>query len=177
MSTLPEIEPTLAATDPTAMRDFNQLLIAEFRACGGALSGQFTGAPVLLLTTIGARSAKQVTVPVMYVRDGSGYVVIASKSGAPTNPAWYYNLVANPLARVEIGTESFTVEAREVQGQERDRLFEVAADNLPMFAEYQRRTARRIPVMLLKRTVDSRRDSNPLAGPKLTGVEAQPDGR
>src|SRR5919199_717113 len=100
-SALPAIQPSLAVDDAVAMDRFNQLLIAEFRANGGNLSGQFTGAPILLLNTTGARSGLQRTTPLGYVREGDAYVIMASKSGAPTNPAWYHNLIAHATATVD----------------------------------------------------------------------------
>ena len=123
-SALPEIQPSLAVDDAVAMDQFNQLLIAEFRANGGRLSGQFTALPMLLLNTIGARSGLPRTTPVGYVRDGDAYVIMASKSGSPTNPAWYHNLLAHPRATIEVGDACFEVEHRVVAGDERERLWE-----------------------------------------------------
>src|SRR6266480_3483820 len=123
--------------------DFNQNLIEDFRANGGrATSGPFLNAPLplLLLTTKGARTGEERTTPLVYTRDGDRYVIIASKGGAPTNPAWYHNLTANPEATVELGTERFQVRAEVAQGDERDRLFEAQAAQMPNFAEYQRKT-------------------------------------
>ena len=133
------------------MTDFNQDLIAQFRANGGEIrEGIFKGAPILLLTTTGARSGATYTTPLVYTRDGDRLVVLASKGGAPTNPAWYHNLVANPTTTVEVGTEKFEARATVPQGEERDRLFNAQAALMPNFAEYQRRTARRIPVVVLE---------------------------
>jgi deazaflavin-dependent oxidoreductase (nitroreductase family) len=131
--------------------DFNQLLIAEFRANGGTVSGQFAGAPLLLLNTVGAKSGAPRTTPLVYSRDGDRYVIIASKGGAPTNPAWYHNLIATPTASVEVGSEKFEVKSSVTQGEERDRLFDQQAAQMPNFAEYQRQTERLIPVVVLER--------------------------
>ena len=136
------------------MASWNQALIEEFHAKGGKGVGQF-GNRLVLLTTTGARSGKEGTTPLMYHRDGERYVVVASKSGAPDNPAWYYNLKANPVARVEVGTESgtetFEVMAHEAQGEERDRIWADRVAIAPGFGDYQRKTSRRIPVMILER--------------------------
>jgi deazaflavin-dependent oxidoreductase (nitroreductase family) len=132
--------------------DFNQQLIEQFRANGGKIvSGMFTGAPLLLLTTTGARSGKPRTTPLAYTRDGDRMVIIASKGGAPTNPDWYHNLVANPTATVEVGGETFPVRAEIPEDGERDRLYDQMAAQMPNFAEYQQQTNRRIPVVTLER--------------------------
>ena len=150
-STLPDIQPFLAADDAVAMDQFNQQLIAEFRAKRGKLSGPFTGAPMLLLNTIGARSGAPRTTPLGYVRDGDAYVIMASKSGAPTNPAWYHNLLARVTATIEVGDECFGVEHRVVEGDERDRLWERIVAQWPMAADFARATTRQIPVIVLRR--------------------------
>jgi deazaflavin-dependent oxidoreductase (nitroreductase family) len=138
--------------DPEAMRKFNQDLITEFRANGGEIkSGMFAGAPILLLTTKGAKSGETRTMPLAYSKDGDNHVVIASKGGAPTNPAWFHNLVANPTVQVEVGPEAFEAQAVVPDGAERDRLFDAQAALMPNFAEYQRNTSRRIPVVVLER--------------------------
>jgi deazaflavin-dependent oxidoreductase (nitroreductase family) len=138
--------------DGAAMAKFNQDLIAQFRANGGEIKeGMFKGAPILLLTTTGAKSGATYTTPLAYTRDGDRYVVIASKGGAPTNPAWYHNLVANPTPTIEVGTERFQARASVAQDEERDRLYDAQATLMPGFAEYQRNTTRRIPVIVLER--------------------------
>ena len=142
-------------TDPdprAAFAAMSKLLITEFRANGGHVtSGPFAGRPVLLLTTKGAKSRQPRLAPVVYSRDGDAYVIVASKAGAPTHPAWFYNLLANPVVTVEVGRETFTVRARVTEGAERDRLFAERATASPNFAEYQRRTTRVIPVVVLTR--------------------------
>jgi deazaflavin-dependent oxidoreductase (nitroreductase family) len=134
-----------------SMNDFNKNLISEFRANGGKVTGMFAGAPLLLLKTKGAKSGEERTTPLVYTRDGDRYVVIASKGGAPTNPAWFHNLVANPKAIVEVGTDKFEVHSSVVEGEERNRLYAAQAALMPNFDEYQRNTARRIPVVVLER--------------------------
>ena len=133
------------------MEAFNRDLVKEYRANGGTVTGPFAGRPLLLLTTTGARSGEPRTTPLVYTTDGERLVIIASKGGAPNNPAWYHNLTANPEATVELGTERFQVRAEVAQGEERDRLFEAQAAQMPNFAEYQQKTSRRIPVVTLQR--------------------------
>lgn len=130
---------------------FNQVLIAEFRANGGKVSGQFAGRPLLLLSTVGARSGQTRTSPLAYTIDGERYVIIASKGGAPTHPDWYHNLVANPMVTVEVGTEQFQARATVAAGEERTSLFDQMATQMPGFAEYQRKIERQIPVVVLER--------------------------
>jgi deazaflavin-dependent oxidoreductase (nitroreductase family) len=145
------VDPASAARDPAAMREFNRALVAEYRATGGRLGGRLAGVPVLLLGTTGARTGEPRTTPLNYTRDGDRYVVAASKRGAPTNPAWYHNLAARPTATVEVGPERFDVTWEVVEGEERDRLYARLAADVPVFAEYERRTTRRIPVVRLTR--------------------------
>ncbi|HEU0114390.1 MAG TPA: nitroreductase family deazaflavin-dependent oxidoreductase [Thermomicrobiales bacterium] len=134
-------------------KTFNQELIEQFRANGGQIvRGMFKGAPLLLLTTTGAKSGQPRTAPLAYTRDGDRLVIIASKGGAPTNPDWYHNLIANPTATVEVGAEKFPVRTQIPTGAERDRLFDQMVAQMPGFAEYQRQTTRRIPVVTLERT-------------------------
>ncbi len=131
--------------------DWNQAVIAEFRANSGKVGGQFEGAPLLLLTTTGAKTGRQLTSPLMYNTDGDRLLIFASKGGAPTNPAWYHNLVANPKVTLEVGAETFDATATALQGEERDRLFARHAAQYPGFAEYQANTTRTIPVIALER--------------------------
>ncbi|HYZ01274.1 MAG TPA: nitroreductase family deazaflavin-dependent oxidoreductase, partial [Candidatus Binatia bacterium] len=120
-------------TEANPMEAFNRDLVKEYRANGGTVTGPFAGRPLLLLTTTGARSGEQRTTPLVYTTDGERLVIIASKGGAPNNPAWYHNLTANPEATVELGTERFQVRAEVAQGEERDRLFEAQAAQMPNF--------------------------------------------
>jgi deazaflavin-dependent oxidoreductase (nitroreductase family) len=146
-----ELDPVflLADTDPDAMKAMNADLVAGFRASGGHLGGDFEGVPLLLLTTTGARTGNRRTTPVLYTRDSGIYVVIASKSGAATHPDWYHNLRANPRASIEVGGQQRQVRARIADGDERQRLFGQHAAALPNYAAYQRRTSRRLPVIVL----------------------------
>lgn len=133
----------------TSVSNFQEQVIEEFRANQGQVDGPFEGKPLLLLTTTGARSRAERVSPLLYTRDGDDLVVLASKGGAPDNPAWYHNVVANPRATVELGTEKFAVTARVAQGEERDRLYAAQAALFPQFAGYQEKTSRRIPVVVL----------------------------
>ena len=126
--------------------DFNQRNIAEFRANHGRVSGPFEGAPIVLLHTVGARSGKPRTNIMMYLADGDRYLVFASNAGADDNPAWYWNLMANPDARIEVGDDIVDVHATELQGAERDDKYALQAERYPGFAEYERMTSRTIPV-------------------------------
>ena len=131
--------------------DWNQKIIEEFRSAGGQVGGQFAGAPVLLLTSTGAKTGQKRTTPMMYLADDDDLVVFASKAGAPTNPDWYHNLVAHPRASVEVGTETCEVDAEVATRRERDRLYAIQAERYPGFAEYQEKTTRVIPVVILRR--------------------------
>jgi deazaflavin-dependent oxidoreductase (nitroreductase family) len=134
------------------MNDFNIAIIEEFRANEGRVGGPFEGAPVLLLTSTGARSGERRTTPLMYMRDGERMVIFASKGGAPENPAWYHNLRANPAATVEVGSETVDVNAVVTEGDERQRLFNQQAERYSQFAEYAHKASRQIPVVALERT-------------------------
>ncbi len=129
----------------------NQAIINEFRANAGKVGGPFAGKTLLLVHTIGANSGQPRINPVAYVRDGDRLVIIASKGGAPTNPDWYYNLVAHPLATVEVGTEQFQVQATIAVEPERTRLYSQMVAMMPGFADYERKTTRIIPVFILTR--------------------------
>lgn len=134
------------------MNDWNNRIIQEFRTNKGKVGGPFQGAPMLLLTTRGAKSGREHTTPVMYLPDGDRMVVFASMGGAPKNPAWYHNLVANPKVRVEANGETFDAMATVARGEERDQLFARQSKAYPQFAEYQQKTKRKIPVVILKRS-------------------------
>src|SRR3954462_14413839 len=133
------------------MTDWNDKVIEEFRANEGRVGGGFEGAPLLLLHTTGARTGTERINPLMYLPDGDRLVVFASQGGAPTNPDWYHNLVAHPRAVVEIGTETRDVNAIIASGAERDELYMRQAKLYPQFGEYQQRTTRQIPVVILER--------------------------
>jgi deazaflavin-dependent oxidoreductase (nitroreductase family) len=131
---------------------FTQNLIADMRSHGGQITtGPMAGRPLMLLTTRGVRSGKERTAIVTFTRDGDRYVIAASKSGAPTNPSWFYNLRANPLVTAEAGGETFKARATVTSGAERDRLWAQHAGERPEFREYPNLTTRVIPVILLDR--------------------------
>jgi deazaflavin-dependent oxidoreductase (nitroreductase family) len=136
----------------TSPQDFNAQIIEEFRANQGVVGGPFEGATLLLLHHVGARSGTDRVNPLVYNRDGDRYVVFASKAGAPTNPDWYHNLKANPNITIEVGTDTIPVVASEASGEERDRLFAAQVRRSPQFGEYQSKTDRAIPVILLTPT-------------------------
>jgi deazaflavin-dependent oxidoreductase (nitroreductase family) len=131
------------------INDFNQKIIDEFRANDGKVGGMFEGAPVLLLTSTGAKSGEQRTTPVVYQPDGERMVIFASKAGAPENPAWFHNLRANPDATVEVGPDTVEVEAVITYGEERERLFSKQKQLMPQFVDYEQKTTRQIPVVAL----------------------------
>jgi len=131
--------------------DWNKAIIEEFRANSGKVGGQFAGGTLLLLHSTGAKSQQERINPVAYTRDGDQFVIIASKGGAPTNPDWYYNLLANPLVTVEVGTEQFQVRAAVTAEPERTRLFAQMVKMMPGFADYEKKTTRVIPVITLTR--------------------------
>jgi deazaflavin-dependent oxidoreductase (nitroreductase family) len=136
----------------TSFQDFNARIIEEFRANEGRVGGMFEGSTLLLLHHVGAKSGTDRVNPLAFNRDGERYVVFASKAGAPTNPDWYHNLKAHPDVSIEVGTDTIAVRAEEVTGEERDRLFRAQAERSPQFAEYERKTERVIPVIVLTPT-------------------------
>ncbi|WP_344235261.1 nitroreductase/quinone reductase family protein [Actinocorallia libanotica] len=131
---------------------FNHAVIEEFRANGGRVGGPFEGGDLLLLTTTGARSGEEHTVPLGYVRDGARLLIVASAGGSDRHPAWYHNLLAHPMVRVEIGDEMYGAIAVPAEGARRDALFAKAVDAAPGYADYQKQTARTIPVVTLQRS-------------------------
>jgi deazaflavin-dependent oxidoreductase (nitroreductase family) len=131
--------------------DFNSKIIEEFRGNGGKVGGPFEGAPLLLLHTTGAKSGQERVNPMMYQRIGDGFAVFASKGGAPTHPDWYHNLLANPRVSAEVGTETIDLTARVADDETRGPIWEAWKQANPGFADYEKKTARQIPVVLLQR--------------------------
>ncbi|MEU7633584.1 nitroreductase family deazaflavin-dependent oxidoreductase [Nocardia sp. NPDC049220] len=130
--------------------DWNSQIIEEFRANQGKVGGPFAGRDLLLLSTIGAKTGRPRTTPLAFVRDGDTLVIVASKAGAPTNPDWYHNIRVNPEVTVEIGAETVDATATPItEGPERDRLYTAMVQVMPGFAEYQEKTDRVIPVVIL----------------------------
>ncbi len=141
----------MSSTETDRYSSLNRDLIADLRAnAGRATSGPFVGRPVLILTNTGARSGQVRATPLVYTRDGDNYVVIASKGGAPTHPGWFHNLVANPDIKLEVLGETIQARARVAGVEEHDRLYDAQASLMPAFAEYQRSTERKIPVIVFE---------------------------
>jgi deazaflavin-dependent oxidoreductase (nitroreductase family) len=135
----------------TTPSDRNKSVIEEFRTNAGKVGGPFAGKTLLLLHTIGARSGLERVNPVAYVIDEDRFVIVASKGGAPTNPAWYHNILAHPNISVEVGVNEVRVVASVSSEPERSRLYDKMIAMLPVFAEYRQRTTRIIPVITLRR--------------------------
>ena len=134
------------------VNDWNSKIIEEFRANEGRVGGRFESRPLLLLHHKGAKTGKVRINPLAYQPlSNDSWAVFGSKGGHPTNPDWYYNLRANPEATVEIGTETIDVIAREAEGDERERIWTKQKELMPGFADYEEKTTRRIPVIVLER--------------------------
>jgi deazaflavin-dependent oxidoreductase (nitroreductase family) len=154
-------------TTTNDIQNFNQQVIAEFRATQGKMDSQAgqqmlimmseekisecKDPLLLLLTTTGAKSGQPRTTPTAYTTDGDRLVIIASLAGAPNHPDWYYNVVANPAVTVEVGDQKFQARAVIAEGQERDRLYAQMVEQIPQFKGYERKTSRKFPVVLLER--------------------------
>jgi len=130
--------------------DWNGKMIDEFRANAGKVGQLFEGVPILLLHHRGAKTGTERINPLAYRRDGDNYVIFASKAGAPTNPDWYHNVQANPESEIEVGTDKVSVRARVAQDDERERLWELQKKEFPGFADYEQKTSRQIPVIVLE---------------------------
>ncbi|HEY7917709.1 MAG TPA: nitroreductase family deazaflavin-dependent oxidoreductase [Acidimicrobiales bacterium] len=134
------------------MNDFNLHIIEEFRKNNGVVSGPFEGTPVVLLTTKGAKTGLSRTTPLVgQVADDGTLFVFGSKGGAPTNPDWYYNLVANPRVGVEFGAQTYDAKAEVVTGPYRDEVFARQTEQFPDFGDYEKTAKRVIPVIALRR--------------------------
>jgi deazaflavin-dependent oxidoreductase (nitroreductase family) len=131
------------------LNERNKKIIDEFRANEGRVGGNFEGKLLLLLHTKGAKSGQERINPLACVEDGERFVVIASKGGADINPDWYYNVVADPLVTVEVGTEKFQARATIAEEPERKRLYDKMVEVMPGFDGYRRKTTRTIPVIVL----------------------------
>jgi deazaflavin-dependent oxidoreductase (nitroreductase family) len=137
------------------MPDLNETIIAEFRAHHGQVGGNFAGAPLLLLHTVGARSGQPRINPMMYLADGDAYLVFASKAGSDSNPDWYWNLRAQSDVTIEVGEETIAVRASELSGAERDEKYRIQAGRYPAFAGYEQKADRIIPVVKLERRTEA----------------------
>jgi deazaflavin-dependent oxidoreductase (nitroreductase family) len=139
------------------VNDWNDKIIAEFRANGGLVGGPFEGAPVVLVHHRGRKSGREYVTPTMYLADEANtdkIYVFATKGGVPSNPDWYYNMTTAGDATIELGTQTYQVAVREVTGDVRDRVYDEQARRYPGFGEYARQTEgiRTIPVLELQRT-------------------------
>ncbi len=135
------------------MRDYNawnKEVIEEFRANGGWAGGHLEGMPLLILFNYGAKTGALRINPLAYQKVEGGYAIFGSKGGSPTNPSWYHNLMANPEVEIELGTESFKVRARLTEGEERERIWTRQKLDFPQFADYEKKTSRQIPVLVLE---------------------------
>ncbi|WP_167102842.1 nitroreductase family deazaflavin-dependent oxidoreductase [Mycobacterium sp. DL592] len=138
-------------TSKAALDAFNQPIIEEFRANKGVVGGPFAGATLLLLTSTGAKSGEPRLSPLAYLTIDDKMIIVGSKAGADTNPAWVYNLRANPRAHIEVGTEAYDVVARELPADERDATYPKIVEMAPTFGDYQANTSRVIPLFELQR--------------------------
>jgi deazaflavin-dependent oxidoreductase (nitroreductase family) len=132
--------------------DWNSSIIEEFHSNAGKVGGPFEGRTLLLLHSKGARSGKTRINPLAYLVEGDRYVIFASKGGAPTNPDWYHNLIANPEVTIEVGTETIPARATILEGEERDAMWKRIVELMPGFGEYEKKTDRKIPAIALERT-------------------------
>lgn len=134
------------------MSDWNDNVIREFRANGGRVGGYFEGKPMILVHHRGAKTGTVRVTPLVHFPEPDGAtLIVASKGGAPTNPDWYHNVKANPRLTVEIGTETFDVEASELGPDERDVQWQRVVTENPGFADYEQKTSRTIPILRLTR--------------------------
>ncbi len=138
-------------TDSVAPPNWNQKIIDEFRGNAGQVGGYFAGAPMILIHHIGARSGTERVNPLVFLPDGDDMIIAATKGGAPANPDWYFNLKAHPRIDVEVGAETFPVEATELTGDERDQMWRRLVEFRPGFGEYETKTSRVFPMFRLTR--------------------------
>ncbi|WP_426572616.1 nitroreductase family deazaflavin-dependent oxidoreductase [Aquihabitans sp. McL0605] len=138
-------------SDLSDVNEFNRGVIEQFRESGGNPGPPFEGAPLLILHSTGAKSGKVRLAPIVYRKVGDSWAVFASKAGAPNNPDWFHNLVANPKASIEVGADTIDVVARVLGDEEREPIWTEQKQVMPGFAEYEQKTDRQIPVVLLER--------------------------
>ncbi|MDH6193668.1 deazaflavin-dependent oxidoreductase (nitroreductase family) [Mycobacterium frederiksbergense] len=138
-------------TDRGALDDLNRGIIEEFRANGGKVGGPFAGSTLLLLHSTGAKSGQQRVSPLAYQEVDGRMLIVGSYAGGPKAPAWVHNLRADPRARIEVGTDAYDVVSRELPTDERDAAYTKIAERTPVFAEYQAKTTRTIPLFELVR--------------------------
>ncbi|MEV3904261.1 nitroreductase family deazaflavin-dependent oxidoreductase [Mycobacterium sp. NPDC050551] len=146
-----DIDKNKLVADTAALDDFNKAIVEEFRANGGKVGGPFQGATLLLLHTTGAKSGKPRLSPLAYLTVDGRMLIIGSYAGAPKDPAWVHNLRAHPQAHIEVGTEAYDVDVRELPAGERDAAYPKIVELAPVFADYQAKTDRVIPLFELTR--------------------------
>ncbi|MEW5813377.1 MAG: nitroreductase family deazaflavin-dependent oxidoreductase [Actinomycetota bacterium] len=146
-----ELDKKKLYSDTAALDDFNRAIVEEFRANGGKVGGPFEGGTLLLLHTVGAKSGQPRLSPLAYLTIDEKMIIVGSYAGAPNNPAWVHNLRADPRARVEVGTETYDVVARELPAGERDATWPKVVAYSAVFADYQANTTRTIPLFELTR--------------------------
>ncbi|WP_304117575.1 nitroreductase family deazaflavin-dependent oxidoreductase [Mycolicibacterium bacteremicum] len=147
-----DIDKDKLVADASALDDFNRQIVEEFRANGGKVGGPFEGGTLVLLHTVGAKSGQPRLSPLAYLEIDGKVLIVGSYAGAPKHPAWVHNLRANPKAHIEIGTDAYDVTARELPDDERDAAYPKIVERAPVFAEYQAKTSRAIPLFELVRT-------------------------
>lgn len=146
-----DVDKTELVADTEALDGFNRAIVEEFRANGGKVGGPFEGGTLLLLHTVGAKSGKTRLSPLAYLTLDDKMLIVGSYAGAPKNPAWVHNLRATPKAYIEIGTEAYDVDVRELPDDEREATYPKLTELAPVFAEYQSKTTRAIPLFELTR--------------------------
>jgi deazaflavin-dependent oxidoreductase (nitroreductase family) len=146
-----DIDKDKLVADTAALDDFNKAIVDEFRANGGKVGGPFEGGTLLLLHTTGAKSGKPRLSPLAYLTVDDKMLIVGSYAGAPKDPAWVHNLRAHPRAHIEVGTDSYGVVARELPADERDATYPKIVELAPVFADYQAKTDRPIPLFELTR--------------------------
>lgn len=146
-----ELDKDKLVADTSALDDFNRQIVAEFRANGGVVGGPFAGGTLLLLHTVGAKSGQSRLSPLAYLPIEGKVFIVGSYAGGPKDPAWVHNLRANPRAHIEIGTDAYDVEARELPDDEREATYPKVVAVAPVFADYQAKTSRPIPLFELTR--------------------------
>jgi len=139
------------AVSPTLVRLVSAAHSFWYRLTGGRVGGKVSGAPVLLLTTTGRKSGKRRTTPLLYLRDGETIVIVASNGGRDVHPAWWLNLQTNPEADVQLGKARSPLIASKASAEERARLWPLLVEMYPGYGDYQKRTKRQIPVVILRR--------------------------
>ncbi|MCF6386090.1 nitroreductase family deazaflavin-dependent oxidoreductase [Mycobacterium sp. MBM] len=147
-----DVDKDALLADTAALDEFNRQIVEEFRANAGKVGGPFEGGTLLLLHTVGAKSGQPRLSPLAYLEIDGKVLIVGSYAGAPKHPAWVHNLRANSRAHIEIGTEAYDVTARELPDDERDAMYPKIVALAPVFAEYQSKTARAIPLFELVRT-------------------------